>query len=183
MEDQAALERVERVEALLEDLESLDGPAREKALEVTRALLELYGEGLERLVEHIAEHDEEGGIASDVASDELVSHLLLVHGLHPVALEARVRGVGLTGAKYVSVGSDTDTPRRRARQRSQATWIAPRLTQAFILARTARHTLCCRFLIQPKDTCETTTSSRRGNCAGRGGSFGNHLRCACSGGG
>jgi len=90
--DQAEVDRIARVEALLEGLESDDGPARERALEVARALLDLYGEGMERLVEHIAAHDERGEIAAAVADDELVSHLLLVHGLHPVPLEARVRG-------------------------------------------------------------------------------------------
>jgi Fe-S cluster biogenesis protein NfuA/nitrite reductase/ring-hydroxylating ferredoxin subunit len=90
--DQAEVDRIARVEALLEGLESDDGPARERSLEVARALLDLYGEGMERLVEHIAAHDERGEIAAAVADDELVSHLLLVHGLHPVPLEARVRG-------------------------------------------------------------------------------------------
>jgi Fe-S cluster biogenesis protein NfuA/nitrite reductase/ring-hydroxylating ferredoxin subunit len=90
--DQTEVDRIARVEALLEGLEGDDGPARERALEVARALLDLYGEGMERLVEHIAAHDEGGEIAAAVADDELVSHLLLVHGLHPVPLEARVRG-------------------------------------------------------------------------------------------
>jgi Fe-S cluster biogenesis protein NfuA/nitrite reductase/ring-hydroxylating ferredoxin subunit len=55
-----------------------------------QALLELYGAGLERVVEEIAARDD-GTIAEALAGDELVAHLLLLHGLHPVPLEARIR--------------------------------------------------------------------------------------------
>lgn len=90
MEDVEARERVGRVEALLEGLESLPDPAvRDAALETVQALLELYGEGLGRIVERVGEVD---GVAADLAGDELVSHLLLLHDLHPVDVETRVRG-------------------------------------------------------------------------------------------
>ena len=90
MEDHEARERVARVEALLGEVEALADPAaKEKALEVVQALLDLYGEGLERLVTVLAERDD-GELAEAVAADELVSHLLLLHGLHPVPLETRV---------------------------------------------------------------------------------------------
>lgn len=93
MDDAAGRERVARVEALLEEVEGLRDPlAREKANEVAQALLELYGEGLERMVGAIAEHDGDGRLAEAFAADELVSHLLLLHDLHPVPLEERVRG-------------------------------------------------------------------------------------------
>ena len=64
---------------------------RAKATETVQALLDLYGAGLERIVEEIALRDE-GEIAQALAGDELVSHLLLLHGLHPEPLEDRVRG-------------------------------------------------------------------------------------------
>jgi Fe-S cluster biogenesis protein NfuA/nitrite reductase/ring-hydroxylating ferredoxin subunit len=93
MDDTAGRERVARVEALLEEVEGLGDPlAREKANEVAQALLELYGAGLERMVQAIAEHDGDGRLAEAFAGDELVSHLLLLHDLHPVPLEERVRG-------------------------------------------------------------------------------------------
>jgi Fe-S cluster biogenesis protein NfuA/nitrite reductase/ring-hydroxylating ferredoxin subunit len=57
---------------------------------VVQALLELYGAGLERIVEEVAARDD-GQLAEALAADELVAHLLLLHGLHPVALEDRVR--------------------------------------------------------------------------------------------
>jgi Fe-S cluster biogenesis protein NfuA/nitrite reductase/ring-hydroxylating ferredoxin subunit len=93
VEDREPLEQVARVEGLLEDLESLPDPhAREMATEVVQALLELYGEGFERIVDVLAEHDADGAMAASVAGDELVSHLLLLHGLHPVPVEQRVLG-------------------------------------------------------------------------------------------
>ena len=87
-----AQERVGRIEHLLEEVERLAEPAaRDTATGLVEALLELYGEGLARIVDHVADRDD-GAIAAALAGDELVAHLLLLHGLHPVPLEARVRG-------------------------------------------------------------------------------------------
>ena len=77
-------ETVARVERLLEEVEALpDAAARDKALETVQALLDLYGEGLSRILSQVD--------TSAVADDELVEHLLLLHDLHPVPVEARVR--------------------------------------------------------------------------------------------
>ncbi len=57
---------------------------------VVQALLDLYGAGLERMVEEIAARDD-GQLAEALTQDELVAHLLLLHGLHPIPLEQRVR--------------------------------------------------------------------------------------------
>jgi Fe-S cluster biogenesis protein NfuA len=82
----------ERVEALLEEVEGLpEGPARATALGLVQGLLDLYGEGLARIVDHVARSDD-AGLADALAGDEVVAHLLLLHGLHPVPLEQRVRG-------------------------------------------------------------------------------------------
>jgi Fe-S cluster biogenesis protein NfuA/nitrite reductase/ring-hydroxylating ferredoxin subunit len=91
--DQAkAAELVGRTEQLLEELERLpDGPARDTATETIAALLDLYGEGLGRIVETVAERDS-GELADALTSDELVAHLLLLHGLHPVPLAQRLAG-------------------------------------------------------------------------------------------
>jgi Fe-S cluster biogenesis protein NfuA/nitrite reductase/ring-hydroxylating ferredoxin subunit len=88
LDDQGVGDRVARVEGLLGEVETLDDPvAREKATEMVQALLDLYGEGLARVVSGLEE-----GQAAALADDELVSHLLLLHDLHPVPAEARVRG-------------------------------------------------------------------------------------------
>ena len=92
LDDHAARERVARVDVLVSRLEE-SGPAvpRDMAIELVQALLDLYGEGLARVVAQVAARDDDGAMARALGADELVSHLLLLHGLHPVPLEARVR--------------------------------------------------------------------------------------------
>jgi Fe-S cluster biogenesis protein NfuA/nitrite reductase/ring-hydroxylating ferredoxin subunit len=85
VDDAQARDRVARIDQLLGDVEELPDPARALATELVQALLELYGEGLARVVAHL------DGSASALAADEVVSHLLLLHGLHPVPLRARVQ--------------------------------------------------------------------------------------------
>src|SRR5919107_3273313 len=50
------------------------------------ALLELYGEGLGRLLSY-----DDGRLVRAAAGDDLVAHLLLLHDLHPVPVEDRVQ--------------------------------------------------------------------------------------------
>jgi Fe-S cluster biogenesis protein NfuA/nitrite reductase/ring-hydroxylating ferredoxin subunit len=82
-----AATEVGHIEELLERVEALPDPAaRDVALETVQALLELYGEGLTRIVEAVGPEQ-----ALALAGDELVEHLLLLHGVHPVGVEERVR--------------------------------------------------------------------------------------------
>ncbi|HEX8034547.1 MAG TPA: NifU family protein [Ktedonobacterales bacterium] len=82
--------RVARVETLLEEVESLpDRNARATAEETVRAVVDLYGEGLARIMELVAELGGEDALHA-LAADDLVSHLLLLHGLHPIDVETRV---------------------------------------------------------------------------------------------
>ena len=76
MDDRQARELVARIDVLLDDVHDV---------ELVQALVDLYGEGLARIVAH-----DPACVAG--VTDELVSHLLLLHGLHPVPLEERVRG-------------------------------------------------------------------------------------------
>lgn len=86
MEEQDVGERVARVEALIGQVESLpDRVAREAAMEMVQALLDLYGEGLARALAPLDDQTRR-----TLAEDELVAHLLLLHDLHPVAVETRV---------------------------------------------------------------------------------------------
>jgi Fe-S cluster biogenesis protein NfuA/nitrite reductase/ring-hydroxylating ferredoxin subunit len=83
---------IAEIERLLAELDALPDPvARATGTEAVRALIELYGAGLARIVEEIAARDD-GELAGAFAEDELVSHLLLLHGLHPLGLEERVLG-------------------------------------------------------------------------------------------
>ena len=91
MDDPEVRQRVADTEARLLAVEALpDERARATAAEAVQGLLELYGEALARMMERAAG---QGGAAllEAFAADELVSHLLLLHGLHPVDLETRVR--------------------------------------------------------------------------------------------
>lgn len=88
MDDRAVREQVDAVERLLARLEELpDGEARERGIAAVAGLLGLYGEGLRRIVDRVAPV---AGVAETLLEDELVSHLLLLHGLHPATLEERV---------------------------------------------------------------------------------------------
>jgi len=80
-----------RIEQLLGGLQSVGDPAtREKAEQLVRALIELYGAGLDRMITIVAADDAGSVIVERLADDELVAGLLLLHGLHPVALETRI---------------------------------------------------------------------------------------------
>jgi Fe-S cluster biogenesis protein NfuA/nitrite reductase/ring-hydroxylating ferredoxin subunit len=109
LDDRAARERIAVVERLLEEVEGLPDPAaRAAATDLVAALLDLYGEGLARLIGCVAEHDD-GELATALAEDELVAHLLLLHGLHPVSLESRVRGALADVRPYLeSHGGDVE---------------------------------------------------------------------------
>lgn len=85
-------ELVARVEELSERFETVEPVAREIAEELLAAMLELYGEGLERIFQALAEggaHTEE--LRDRLVEDGVVGSLLLIHDLHPIPLEARVR--------------------------------------------------------------------------------------------
>jgi Fe-S cluster biogenesis protein NfuA/nitrite reductase/ring-hydroxylating ferredoxin subunit len=91
IDDKGLQERVTRMETLLGEIEALsDRNARSKAAEVVGVLLDLYGEGLARMMEVVAEGEAREKTFDAFAEDELVSHLLLLHGLHPLDLETRV---------------------------------------------------------------------------------------------
>ena len=82
-----------RVEALIADINGLEDPAsRARAEELVRSVMELYGAGLERVVRILGDGDAEGAWAMErLVRDELVSSLLILHGLHPLGVEARVK--------------------------------------------------------------------------------------------
>lgn len=88
------LRQVQRIEELLREFEAAsDTGVRAKAVELVRLLMEFHGAGLERMTEIVAGAGVQGQtILDDFARDELVSHLLLLYGLHPEDVEARVRG-------------------------------------------------------------------------------------------
>jgi Fe-S cluster biogenesis protein NfuA/nitrite reductase/ring-hydroxylating ferredoxin subunit len=84
MENEQLIARVQELTGRLDDLER--GECRELAEELTGAVVQMYGAGLERIVELI--EDEE--TRDRLAADELVAGLLMIHDLYPVPLEERV---------------------------------------------------------------------------------------------
>jgi Fe-S cluster biogenesis protein NfuA len=84
--------RLERLDSLIQGAERFADPAaRAQTREIVQALLELHGLGLERLLDHLAEAGEPGQAILDAyANDDVVAGLLLLHGIHPLDLEARV---------------------------------------------------------------------------------------------
>lgn len=81
----------DRIETLLEASSSNGAVARERTEELVRLLSELYGKGLERMMDLLYDN---GALTPDVlgafADDDLVASLLLVHGLHPEDVATRV---------------------------------------------------------------------------------------------
>jgi len=81
----------ERIELLLEATAAAGPVARERAEELVRLVVELYGAGLERILELAYDA---GALTDDLltafADDQLVAGLLVVHGLHPHGVEDRI---------------------------------------------------------------------------------------------
>jgi len=81
----------ERIEVLLEAASTGGRVARERAEELVRLVVDLYGAGLERLLEIVHEAGRlDDAVLDRLAADDLVASLLAVHGLHPYDVETRV---------------------------------------------------------------------------------------------
>jgi Fe-S cluster biogenesis protein NfuA len=93
LDDPEFRRRMERVEILVHEVERCpDAATRARARELVQAVLDLHGAGLERIFEQIAGRGETGlALIETLTRDDLVGSLLLLHGLHPLDLETRVR--------------------------------------------------------------------------------------------
>jgi Fe-S cluster biogenesis protein NfuA len=82
----------ERIEELLASLRARGGTAAVTAEELVRLLVGMYGDGLAAIVAALAEEGEPGRAVMDrLAADPLVEGLLLLHGLHPLDVDARIQ--------------------------------------------------------------------------------------------
>ncbi len=83
----------EHLQGLLEQIQAQPNPAARALLQdCLQSLLTFYGEGLSRIVHHLQSNDgDTGQILERVLAEPTVSSLLLIHGLHPVPLETRLR--------------------------------------------------------------------------------------------
>lgn len=92
LEEKQFQQRMQQIEGLIRNIENLpDATARTSALELVQSLMEFHGAGLERLMEIVADAGEPGfAIFDNFARDNLVGSVLLLYGLHPLSIEARV---------------------------------------------------------------------------------------------
>jgi Fe-S cluster biogenesis protein NfuA len=85
-------QRARAIEELVRKLESsADAGLRATARELVQALMDLHRAGLERALELVDQTGDPGRVVIDrLAEDDIVKHLLVLHGLHPLSLDARV---------------------------------------------------------------------------------------------
>jgi hypothetical protein len=95
----------ERVEALLAELRARSGPeAADVAEELVTCLVRLYGAGLAAVMRIIGDNDR---LLAKLIADPLVESLLLVHDLHPLDADARIRrALGRIGGGAEFLGVD-----------------------------------------------------------------------------
>jgi Fe-S cluster biogenesis protein NfuA/nitrite reductase/ring-hydroxylating ferredoxin subunit len=82
--EEALVGRVQELTARAEQL--ADPEARELADDLAGAVVQLYGEGLERIFAAI-----DAAVVDELSQDGVVASLMLIHGLYPVDLETRVQ--------------------------------------------------------------------------------------------
>ena len=81
----------ERIDVLLDACGAGGVVARERAEELVRLTADLYGAGIERILEIVYDAGRlDDDVLAALAKDDLVASLLLVHGLHPYDVGMRV---------------------------------------------------------------------------------------------
>lgn len=80
----------DRIQTLLDSCAAGGTAAYDRAQQLVREVVGLYGAGLERIMRMAGQPGPDGGLAERLAADDLVASLLLVHGLHPHDVRRRV---------------------------------------------------------------------------------------------
>ncbi|GAB1813237.1 NifU family protein [Mycobacterium sp. MUNTM1] len=80
----------DRIQTLLDSCAAGGTAAYDRAQQLVREVVGLYGAGLERIMRMAGDPDPDGGLVERLATDDLVASLLLVHGLHPHDVHRRV---------------------------------------------------------------------------------------------
>jgi Fe-S cluster biogenesis protein NfuA len=86
-------DRINKIEGLIAQIRnSTDPELRETALELIQILMEFHATAIDRMMEITSEAGDAGWDAiGRFGRDQLVSNMLLLHGLHPLDLDTRVR--------------------------------------------------------------------------------------------
>jgi Fe-S cluster biogenesis protein NfuA len=87
LDDAAVRKCLTRLEELLAQVEAIPGPAGELALDAVSALAQVYGEALARATGYAFRAP---AVLESITGDELLAHLLVLHGIHPDPVERRV---------------------------------------------------------------------------------------------
>lgn len=81
----------DRIERLLDDLSAVANPTvREKIEDLMTSTVEFYGAGLRRILELLYERPDGESLIDDLADDDFVASLLILHDLHPYDLPTRI---------------------------------------------------------------------------------------------
>jgi Fe-S cluster biogenesis protein NfuA len=102
--------QTERVEKLATKLDKAGDPEiRAAALDLVQSVVELHGAGLQHLLESLGRTPEGEQALQEALDDDLVSSMLLLHGLHPDDMETRVlRGIEMVRPYLKSHGGDVE---------------------------------------------------------------------------
>src|ERR1022692_1271692 len=121
-----------RVEELLAALRTSGGvKVAAAAEELVGLLVGLYGDGLAQIVTVLREQGEAGAVTlARLAEDPLVESLLLLHGLHPLDVDARVPRALDPGRPYHGCPSSTVTVQLAIQGAVEAA--APEVTQVVV---------------------------------------------------
>jgi hypothetical protein len=104
-------DRMQRVEELIAAIQEHANPVvRASAVELVRALLDIHRAGIADMLEQIVCQGEPGQtILNELLQNDLVSRLLLLHGLHPVDLQTRLqRALEQARARLHTFGADAE---------------------------------------------------------------------------
>jgi hypothetical protein len=96
------------IENLLAQIKSLvPGPAWQRVESVIGRIVRLYGAGLAHSLEHaLAAGAAKTELAERIAGDDLLGSLLLLHGLHPLPIEERVRRAVVNARAELGLAAD-----------------------------------------------------------------------------
>ena len=113
LDDRAVGVRLAALDEQLAQLETASGPVGELALATVSGLAEIYGQALARALDLV-----DPALLQRMLSDELIGHLLVLHGIHPspvtyrtsrviegmrLALSARGAEIALVGVNHAGL--------------------------------------------------------------------------------
>ena len=88
LDDRAVGVRLAALDEQLAQLETASGPVGELALATVSGLAEIYGQALARALDLV-----DPALLQRMLSDELIGHLLVLHGIHPSPISYRTSRV------------------------------------------------------------------------------------------